>query len=211
MAVRFAPSILKLPNATSTLLLYPDGMVAAHTGELNAAPDAGITYEPITSADATPAKTAPAAPVSVSAGKPTVPRAAADNPGARNQPSPSAVIPDVPADTSMSSATPNAVVANLSAPVAAAAGAPVAGELSPAVVSTAGASALVLLGAAGVLYSRPRPLRPATNTAADTETSKEADEDAEDEGTDPPPNKEVLRRRADLLAQDFTIRDTTKK
>lgn len=46
MAVRFAPSILKLPNANGALLLYPDGMVATQTDNLNNPNVTGISYVP---------------------------------------------------------------------------------------------------------------------------------------------------------------------
>ena len=232
MAVRFAPSALKLPVATSTLLLYPDGMVAAHTGELDIAKATGITYEPIAPVPAASSvQKVPSSPVSeamssensqstvgpvaspvdvsVSVGKHMVIRHADGTVAAvRDQTASPEVVTDVPAVNGEVSSMSPAV--DLSAPVAAAGNAPIPGELSPTELSAAGASALVLLGAAGVLYSRPRPLRPVqSNDSTDFDDSDVPDGDEESE-PDLPPNKDELRRRADALAEDFIIRDTTK-
>jgi len=223
MAVRFAPNVLKLPTGTSTLLLYPDNMVAAHTDDLvmSDAEAAGISYEPISPvpAAASPAKKTASAPVSVVEPVPptdtTVSVSAGDHMVIRrpsNQSPVPAVITEVPAvgDTAPT-ATPEVADVAEPAPVAAAARAPIPGELSPGMLSAAGTSALVLLGAAGALYARPRSPRVPADTVPDTSLSDEENLELESEDPELVPDKEALLRRADRLAQDFTIRDTTKE
>lgn len=129
-AVRFAPSLLKLPQSESAQLLYPDGMVAASTDPMSDPKTSGISYE------AAPQNKQPAVSAPQARGT-TAPAAA----GAVDE------MPSTSSPQSLSSSSSQSASASTAA-----------GEsgVSPFVLSVFGLSALTVIGAAGALYARPR-------------------------------------------------------
>ncbi len=129
-AVRFAPSLLKLPQSESAELLYPDGMIAASTDPMSDPKTSGISYEPAVHSAQSGVDIQPVRSLRT----PAQVRA--------SDPQPSTSSPQSFSSSSSQSASASAA----------------AGEsgVSPLALSVFGLSALTIIGAAGALYARPR-------------------------------------------------------